>query len=63
MEFPAFIPVTIPVDASILMFVLLRLHVPPGNVLSRSMVLPPSQTTDGPVMAGGSAFIVIDLVT
>ena len=58
---PAAMPVTTPLLLPIFILVLLLLHIPVA--LSVSAIVCPMHTTEGPLIAGGSAFTVTILLT
>ena len=59
---PAVTPVTIPVDPTVAIDILLLLHVPPV-VISDNVIVLPGQTCVRPVIDAGAGFTVIGVTT
>ena len=59
---PGKIPVTLPVGSTVATYAALVLQVPPA-VMSVNGSVPPTQTTDSPMMADGAGFTVMGWVT
>jgi hypothetical protein len=58
---PALTPVTCPLASIVANVLSLLLQTPPAVASERLMMLPPSQTADGPVIAAGMSLMIIGL--